>query len=117
MTSNEYLSPFVSLEREDLHKAWEDGCPDVRKALRILYPRDLPPKAQERDVTGELEFVHERTFFIIKHNGVEVARQRKKSVVNGDILRIEFFLRPEERGNYKFKVFDSGNWQLIRIDG
>ena len=56
MTSNEYLSPFVSLEREDLHKAWEGGCPDVRKALRILYPRDLPPKAKEVNITDDIKW-------------------------------------------------------------
>ena len=112
------MKEYAMLKVSDLEKAWEIECSEVRDVLKRLYPDDLPPRPREvewEDVTDEIVFVRMDTFLIIRHNGTEIARQRGRGTTDGNALTINFFLNGYGVGNYKFKLFDHGNWQLLRV--
>lgn len=109
----------VILKTKDLRDAWENACDDGRSVLERLYPTELPPVPRGilwEDVTGEIEFVHvENRFFVIVHDGVEIARQRRRGTSDSSTMTMSFYLKNDALGKYMFKPYDNGNWQLLRV--
>lgn len=54
--------------KENVIKAWKEGCDDVKSTLETLYPDTLPPKVRERNITCELK-MEQRDHLCVTHNG------------------------------------------------
>ena len=96
--------------RESRIRTLAEKCPDYKTAMQILFPDAF--ESQERDVTKEIQFEYVgNDFFVIKHNGQEVARQWCLTKVEDRQLIITFALSSEK---YHFFVTADRNWRLIK---
>ena len=107
------MTEYVSLKKKDLVEVWEKSeCEDVAEALEALYPDDLPPKEDTRDVTDEIHFEKVRDFFRIMHGENKVSTQRNASSVSPDGELTVGFATPN--GGYRFEVAGNLNWKVIK---